>query len=169
MSENHEITLRQWQENWKAGLYAGTERQDMRQAGWYDWFCPDTELAQRLEKMAQVVAQIVDGGLIDLDSTYVWFKNNAPFIFDDTHDSFRITPMNEGSNLFDVSFPMPQPHPTSMTRSMFSASKIEELAKPWVSYGVADMRDGGYEEYSFHTADEVVAFLNGSPARTLPE
>lgn len=162
MSENHETTLRQWQENWNVGLYNGTERQDMRKAGWYDWFCPDNELPRRLRKMAKVVTQIADGGIVDLDSTYVWFKNNAPMAFDNTYDDFRIAPMGGGSNLFAISFPVASPRTTLMTRAMSSASEVDEAEKSLASYGVVDMRDGGYEEHLFDTVDEVVAVFNGA-------
>ena len=57
------------------------DSQDVRvqiQAGWYDWFCKDSSLANKTKKMGNIVRQVKRGGKVNLDDWYVWFKNNCP-------------------------------------------------------------------------------------------
>lgn len=74
MREN--ISVRQWQENYRAGVYDADDFATQCAAGWYDWFCPDSTLAGRLKKIGKVVMGITDPFI--LDNFFVWFKNNCP-------------------------------------------------------------------------------------------
>ena len=52
----------------------------------YDWFCSDTALVNRALKFIPLLQLLVDKGLLDGDSNYVWFKNNCPMdgkLYDD--------------------------------------------------------------------------------------
>jgi len=43
--------------------------------GFYDWFCNTDSLESRVFKLVPKVKFLVEQGIIDADSTYVWFKN----------------------------------------------------------------------------------------------
>lgn len=79
-----EISVRQWQERFKAGAFSAGDTATQCAAGWCDWFCRDEALAGRLKKLAKVVMGITDPFI--LDNYYVWFKNNCPasgLLYDD--------------------------------------------------------------------------------------
>lgn len=45
---------------------------------WWDWFCKDSSLANKGRSLLQKLNQIADSKKIDVDNTYVWFKNHCP-------------------------------------------------------------------------------------------
>ena len=88
-------TVRSWQQAYNSGAFELPDRKTQIDAGWYDWFCKDTSLANKTKRMGQIVKQVKDGGKIDLDTWYVWFKNNCPLngpLFDD----FRFARQDNG-------------------------------------------------------------------------
>lgn len=88
-----EITLREWIKNFNEGAYESMDIQTQSEAGWYDWFCRDTSLRNKTKRMGNIIKQIKDGGRVDLDKTYVWFKNNCP-MSGPLYDDFRIANIN---------------------------------------------------------------------------
>ena len=93
-------TVREWQKNYAKGMYDKAEFDTMVDAGWYDAFVSVASLKSRLDKMAKIILQIKDGGKVDLDNHYIWFKNNltgAGLRYDD----FRISTF-AGNNQFVV-------------------------------------------------------------------
>ena len=98
-----EIKLRTWIELFEKGVFDEYNVETQCNAGWYDWFCKDTSLRNKTIKMGKVVKKIKDGGKINLDKTYVFFKNNCPLngpLFDD----FRICDIETGDVLFTIQF-----------------------------------------------------------------
>lgn len=89
------ISIRQWQKNFQNGDYNNPDFNTQVKAGWWDWFCRDSSLANKTKRMGKIVAQIKDGGKVDLDKNYVWFKNNCPMAYG-LYDDFRIANLEDG-------------------------------------------------------------------------
>ena len=72
----------------------------------YDWFCKDTSLPMRAEKLQKQVIKFVNamresGRPIDCTKAYVFFKNNCP-MRGPLYDSFSICDRESGDVLFWV-------------------------------------------------------------------
>ena len=105
MSEEH-ISVRQWQERFRAGAYENKDLKVQCAAGWYDWFCRDEALARRLKKISKVVMGITDPYI--LDNYYVWFMDNCPVV-GGLYDEARFEPLsgNRDGKYFVVSLDTP--------------------------------------------------------------
>lgn len=97
----NEITLRNWIQNFNQGMYASKDRDVQIRAGWYDWFCKDTSLANKTKKMGSIIKQIKEGGKVDFDKWYVWFKNNCP-MSGPLYDDFRFADLENGDVQFTI-------------------------------------------------------------------
>ena len=71
------------------------------EAGWYDWFCRDTSLAAKTEKLGRKVLQLMESTKIDTEKNYVFFKNNCP-MRGGLYDDFRVCDMETGDVIFTV-------------------------------------------------------------------
>lgn len=89
------ITVRDWIKNFKAGEYSADTVATQIKAGWWDWFCRDSSLARKTKTMGSIVKQVKDGGKVDLDNFYVWFKNNCP-LNGPLYDDFRFANLEDG-------------------------------------------------------------------------
>lgn len=68
-----EISVRQWQELYRAGAFEGKELDIACKAGWRDWHCRFDALAGRLKLIAPVVTGIQES--VILDHYFLWFAN----------------------------------------------------------------------------------------------
>lgn len=96
-----DIKVREWIDLFNAGAFEGRDRHTQIQAGWYDWFCKDTSLKNKLYKMGAIVKQVKAGGKVDLDNWYVWFKNNCPLCYP-LYDDFRFAEIGTGDVQFTI-------------------------------------------------------------------
>ena len=98
-----QINLSEWIQRFNEGEFDSRDRKTQINAGWFDWFCRDTSLANKTKRMGNIIKQIKAGGKVDLETSYVWFKNNCP-LSGPLYDDFRIADMETNNNLFVVQF-----------------------------------------------------------------
>ena len=96
-----QIKLSDWIQRFKSGEFDKPDTSTQIKAGWFDWFCRDTSLANKTKKMGNIIKQIKEGGKVDLETSYVWFKNNCP-LNGPLYDDFRIADIENNNNLIVV-------------------------------------------------------------------
>lgn len=96
-----QIKLSEWIQRFKSGEFENKNTKTQIEAGWFDWFCRDTSLANKTKKMGNIIKQIKAGGKVDLETSYVWFKNNCP-LSGPLYDDFRIADIETNNNLIVV-------------------------------------------------------------------
>ena len=89
------ISIREWIIKFNNGDFQSNDTRTQINAGWYDWFCKDTSLKSKTYKMGNIVKGVCDGGKVDLDNCYVWFKNNCP-LNGPLYDDFRFARIENG-------------------------------------------------------------------------
>jgi len=97
------MTIKDFVSKYYADGFAGKDVKTMIAAGWYDWFCKETSLANRLKKMVATVKIAAKSALINPEKVYVFFKNNCP-LNGGTYDSFSICDIESGDVLYWVGF-----------------------------------------------------------------
>ena len=70
------LSVRQWQDLFRSGAFQDRSRETQIRAGWYDWFCSDTALAGRLQRIGRVVMGITEPAI--LDNYYVPLVHRHP-------------------------------------------------------------------------------------------
>ena len=94
-------SLNYWIKDFNEGKFDSKDTKVQIEAGWYDWFCKDTSLASKTRKMGNIIKQIKLGGKVDLETSYVWFKNNCP-LNGPLYDDFRIADIETNNTLILV-------------------------------------------------------------------
>jgi hypothetical protein len=94
-------SIRQFIHNYESGEYNSDDRDTMIEAGWYDWFCEDQELKSRLDEMFPKVKQCAESSKVDMDTMYVFFKNNCP-CDGDLYDDFRFCDIRTGDVVYTI-------------------------------------------------------------------
>jgi len=70
----------------------------MIEAGWYDWFCEDKSLFNRIKELVPKIKFMVKERYVNPNECYVWFKNNCP-MNGSTYDDFRISNIHTDENI----------------------------------------------------------------------
>ena len=96
-----QMNVREWQVAFNNGEFDAPDLDTQCDAGWYDWFCKDTSLKNKTKKMGNIVKCVKDGGRINLDTSYVWFKNNCPCV-GRLYDDFRFADLETGNVLYTI-------------------------------------------------------------------
>ena len=96
-----QIKLSEWIQRFNTGEFDKHDSKTQIEAGWFDWFCRDSSLANKTKKMGNIIKQIKTDGKVDLETSYVWFKNNCP-LNGPLYDDFRIADIENNNNLFVV-------------------------------------------------------------------
>ena len=94
--ERNETNLLRWVERFNSGEFDNPDVDTQCDAGWFDWFCKDTSLVKKTEKMGRKLAQLVKSHKLDPENQYVFFKNNCPGA-GSLYDSFSICDIGSGN------------------------------------------------------------------------
>lgn len=65
--------------------------------GFYDWFCSDAVLEKRAKALLAKLKFLVKEKLVNVDTNYVWFKNNCP-MNGSLYDDMRISTLDENED-----------------------------------------------------------------------
>lgn len=60
----------------------------------FDWFCTEKSLERRAKAIIPKLKFLVDQGILNVNKTYLWLKNNCP-LYGDLYDDIRISTLNE--------------------------------------------------------------------------
>ena len=60
-----------------------------------------SSLANKTKRMGNIIKKFKDGGKINLDQHYVWFKNSRP-LYGPLYDDFRIAEISSNDTVFTV-------------------------------------------------------------------
>lgn len=130
-----ELSVRQWQEQFRAGTFDGKDIDTQRKAGWWDWSCHFDALAGRLKRIAPVVMGIQEPFV--LDNYTVWFINQrCSSKWKAAYDSVRFEPLDGARNgkFFMVDYRSPrEPENWTLYTERFGLSVSE--------YGCTYVRD----------------------------
>ena len=97
-------TLSKFVEDFKRvqqGGFKKGELQDLTDGVWWDWFCRDSSLPNKTTKLGVKVCAIAKSPKINPNTSYVFFKNNAP-MSGGTYDDFRICDRKTKDVLYNV-------------------------------------------------------------------
>tara|TARA_R110000765_G_scaffold24838_2_gene61912 strand:- start:675 stop:1073 length:399 start_codon:yes stop_codon:yes gene_type:complete len=95
-------TLRQQLEAFENGIFLDSDgSKDSGCFVFYDWFCRDSSLKNKSIKLFKQVKLFVKMKDVDLDNTYVFFKNNCP-VGGSLYDDFRICNYDSGNVIYSV-------------------------------------------------------------------
>lgn len=142
MENNYSI--KQWIEKFDNGDFNNKDRNVQIEAGWYDWFCDDSELRDRLYNMATIVKQLIRSPKLDLENMNVSFKNNCPIAFP-LYDEIRFS---EGMGINDVKYWIDIN--SGFQKSVFAVFEIKHAL------------DTGFQESIFecNTMNELIEWFN---------
>ena len=96
------VTLKKQLEAFEKGIYLDSYgNEDSECYNFYDWFCKDTSLKAKADKLFKQVKRWVKFRNTDTEKVYVFFKNNCP-VFGPLYDDFRICDMETGDVIWTV-------------------------------------------------------------------
>ncbi len=97
-----EATLRTQLEAFANGIILDSDGKQSACYNFYDWFCNDTSLENKAKALFPKVKRFLKSHPeINLDTHYVFFKNNCPMV-GSLYDDFRIVDIESGNVVFTV-------------------------------------------------------------------
>jgi hypothetical protein len=94
-------TLRKQFEAFDKGIYLDSTGNEDRCFNFYDWFCKNTSLKNKANKLFPAAKRFAQKMEINLDTHYVFFENNCP-VNGPLYDDFRIVDIKSGDVVFTV-------------------------------------------------------------------
>ena len=94
-------TINEWIDAFNRGEWDSRELEKQLEAGWYDWYCRDSSLQKKTEKLGRNLVLINKSKKFDSNKCYVWFKNNCP-MDGNLYDDFRIADIETGDTVFCI-------------------------------------------------------------------
>ena len=133
--------LNEWIKEFNQGQFESKDVKTQIKAGWYDWFCEDLSLGNKTKRMGQIIKQLKPGGKVDLETSYVWFKNNCP-LNGPLYDDFRVADIESNVTLMVVQIDCPRSkHKYSVSERLnhfetpiFETDSSRELVR-WMNQG----------------------------------
>ena len=128
-----EVSVRQWQNNYRAGAYSSKDIDVQRSAGWWNWHCRDDVLAGRLKRIAPLVLGIKVPFV--LDHFTVWFTNergDRRTVYDSVRFEMLAGPRSKNFFMVDLNNPR-EPSRWTLYTQRFGLYTAE--------YGCAHVRD----------------------------
>ena len=95
------ICLQSWIGAFLLNEYESQDIKTQIKAGWYDWFCKDSSLAKKTQRMGNIISKLREGGKVNFKNWYVWFKNNCP-LNGPLYDDFRFADLETGEVQFTI-------------------------------------------------------------------
>lgn len=95
------LNIIQWVNEFELGHFSEPSFDTQVRAGWYDWFCRDSSLAAKTQRMGKIISGLKLGGKIKPESWYIFFKNNCP-LDGPLYDDFRFADIQTGDVQFTI-------------------------------------------------------------------
>ena len=95
------ISVREWIDKFNAGEFTTGKVEDAVKSGFYDWFCKDDSLTNKVKWNGPKIKTIAKSEKIDVDKMYVFIKNNRP-VKGKLYDDFRFCDIETGETLYTV-------------------------------------------------------------------
>jgi hypothetical protein len=89
------MTMREFMREYDAGAFEDKSLKTMSAAGWRDWFCRDSSLKKKLDRLYPKVKKIAQSKKINPDTMCVFFQNCCPGE-GSLYDEFIICDMKTG-------------------------------------------------------------------------
>jgi hypothetical protein len=98
----NKINLKQQLEAFEKNIFIDSDgNEDNRCYNFYDWFCRETSLKAKAEKLFKTSKRFIKQYNIDIENTYMFFKNNCP-MNGPLYDDFRICDIKTGDVIWTV-------------------------------------------------------------------
>ena len=85
----------------KDGIVLDSDGTSSQCFGFYDWFCKEGSLKNKSESLMKKTKTFIDKMEVDVENTYVFFKNNCPMV-GPLYDDFRICDVETGDVIWTV-------------------------------------------------------------------
>jgi hypothetical protein len=116
------VNLNQQLSSFANGIYLDSDGTESHCFNFYDWFCNDSSLKAKANKLFNATAKFVKKFEIDLNTHYVFFKNNCP-MNGPLYDSFSIVNIESSDVVYWVT---PKSGHTGMAEICGKANDFKE-------------------------------------------